>query len=64
MNEDKVKRIIGYNYGASMLSLGGVAFSSLGNVATQYQNIGLAFGLITGISAITAGQQLIYGEKV
>lgn len=51
------------NYIASMISFGAVAFSSLANQVTSFnQNIAIAFGLMTGISAIIS-IQLLQGDK-
>jgi len=51
------------NYLASMISFGAAAFSSLANNVTSYhQNIALAFGLMTGLTAIISIQLLQTGE--
>ena len=54
------KSLMKTNYTVSMLAFGSVALFSLADVGAQYQNVGLAFGLITGISALVAGQQITF----
>jgi len=52
------------NYIASMTSFGAVALSSVSDQVTSFnQNIALAFGLMTGITAIISIQLQQAGEN-
>jgi len=52
------------NYLGSMIALGAAAFSSMANNVTSFnQNIALAFGLMTGITAIISIQLHQAGEN-
>lgn len=58
-----LKALAKTNYIASMMSFAAAAFSSLSNQVSSFnQNIAIAFGLMTGISAIIS-IQLLQGDK-
>jgi len=63
MSQKLLKESAKTNYIASMLALAGAAFSSLANNVTTFtQNIAIAFGLMTGITAIISIQLHQAGE--